>query len=205
MHFTPQLCRLGVAAVNEPEILPGGCARCEFGARVKIVEPCNLYGCKIGDDCFIGPFTEIQKRVRVGARTRVQSHGFICELVTIGEDCFVGHGVMFINDTFSTGGPARGRKELWRETVIGNRVSIGSNATIMPVEIVDDVVIGAGAVVTRDITARRDLCRAIRRANCPSVTAQITKGIDAGAFRRSASPISEHQERDRRRDRRRHP
>jgi acetyltransferase-like isoleucine patch superfamily enzyme len=88
----------------------------------------------------------------VGARTRVQSHAFICELVTIGEDCFVGHGVMFVNDTFSTGGPARGNRELWRETVIGNRVSIGSNATIMPVRIADDVVIGAGSVVTRDIT-----------------------------------------------------
>jgi acetyltransferase-like isoleucine patch superfamily enzyme len=73
-------------------------------------------------------------------------------LVTIGEDCFIGHSVMFINDTFASGGPARGRKELWRETVMGNRVSIGSNATILPVRIVDDVIIGAGAVVTRDIT-----------------------------------------------------
>jgi len=72
-------------------------------------------------------------------------------LVTIGEDCFIGHGVMFINDTFATGGPAKGQKELWRETVIGNRVSIGSNATIMPVRIVDGVVIGAGSVVTKDI------------------------------------------------------
>lgn len=124
-----------------------------FGARVKIVEPCNLYNCEIGDDCFVGPFTEVQKGVTVGARTRVQSHAFICELVTIGEDCFVGHGVMFINDTFATGGPARGDKTLWRNTVIGNRVSIGSNATIMPVRIVDDVVIGAGSVVTKDIAA----------------------------------------------------
>ena len=89
----------------------------------------------------------------VGARSRVQSHAFICELVTIGEDCFVGHGVTFINDAFASGGPARGKKELWRETVIGNRVSIGSNATIMPVRIADDVVIGAGSVVTRDIMA----------------------------------------------------
>ena len=89
----------------------------------------------------------------VGARSRVQSHAFICELVTIGEDCFIGHGVMFINDTFASGGPARGQKELWRETVIGNRVSIGSNATILPVRIADDVVIGAGSVVTKDITA----------------------------------------------------
>lgn len=123
----------------------------KFGERVKLVEPCNLYGCEIADDCFVGPFTEIQAGAVVGARTRVQSHAFICELVSIGEDCFVGHGVMFINDTFSTGGPARGRRELWRATKIGNRVSIGSNATIMPVSIADDVVIGAGSVVTKDI------------------------------------------------------
>ena len=123
----------------------------KFGARVTIVEPCNLYGCEIGDDCFVGPFTEIQKTVRIAARTRVQSHAFICELVSIGEDCFIGHGVMFVNDTFSTGGPARGNKDLWRSTTIGNRVSIGSGAVILPVTICDDVVIGAGAVVTRDI------------------------------------------------------
>src|SRR3954466_15587072 len=140
--------------MNEPEILHAGVRDVVFGARVKIVEPCNLYGCEIGDDCFIGPFTEIQKSARIGARTRVQSHAFVCELVTIGEDCFIGHGVMFINDTFATGGPARGKKELWRATTIGNRVSIGSNATILPVTICDDVVIGAGAVVTKDITAR---------------------------------------------------
>src|SRR6266849_7671336 len=139
--------------MNQPDIRHIGVRDVEFGARVRIVEPSNLYGCKIGDDCFVGPFTEIQKGVSIGARTRVQSHAFICELVAIGEDCFVGHGVMFINDTFLTGGPSGGRKELWRETVIGNRVSIGSNATIMPVRIVDDVVIGAGSVVTGDITA----------------------------------------------------
>ena len=122
-----------------------------FGARVKLIEPCNLYGCHIGDDCFIGPFTEIQKTARVGARTRVQSHAFICEMVSIGEDCFIGHGVVFINDTFAIGSPARGKKEFWRATSIGDRVSIGSNATILPVRICDDVVIGAGAVVTKDI------------------------------------------------------
>jgi len=138
--------------VNAPELYQAGVRDVAFGDRVKLVEPCNLYGCTIGDDCFIGPFTEIQKGVVIGARTRVQSHAFICELVAIGEDCFIGHGVVFINDTFATGGPARGRKELWRETKIGNHVSIGSNATILPVRIADNVVIGAGAVVTRDIT-----------------------------------------------------
>lgn len=138
--------------MKQPDIHHAGIREVTFGADVKIVEPCNVYGCRIGDGCFIGPFTEIQKGVVIGARTRVQSHAFVCELVTIGEDCFIGHGVMFVNDTFSTGGPARGRRELWRETVVGNRVSIGSNATIMPVKITDDVVIGAGAVVTKDIT-----------------------------------------------------
>jgi acetyltransferase-like isoleucine patch superfamily enzyme len=137
--------------MNLPIIHEIDIANVTFGLRVKIVKPCNLYGCEIGDDCFIGPFTEIQKTVKIGARTRVQSHAFVCELVTVGEDCFIGHGAAFINDTFSTGGPARGNKQLWRATVIGNRVSIGSNATILPVRICDDVVIGAGSVVTRDI------------------------------------------------------
>jgi acetyltransferase-like isoleucine patch superfamily enzyme len=124
----------------------------EFGDGVTIVEPVNLYGCRIGTGAFIGPFVEIQKGVTIGARTRVQSHSFVCELVTIGEDCVVAHGVMFVNDTFATGGPARGDVSLWKSTRVGNHVSIGSNATILPVSICDHVVIGAGAVVTRDIT-----------------------------------------------------
>jgi len=124
-----------------------------FGKNVKVVLPANLYGCQIGDDCFIGPFTEIQKDVIIGKRTKIQSHTFICELVSIGGGCFIGHGVMFINDTFSGGGPAQGDKSKWKSTSIGNYVSIGSNATIMPVHICDNVVIGAGAVVTKDILA----------------------------------------------------
>jgi acetyltransferase-like isoleucine patch superfamily enzyme len=139
-------------AAASPQLLANGIKDVRFGANVKVVEPVNLYGCTIGDDCFIGPFVEIQKNVTIGARTRVQSHSFICELVSIGEDCVVAHGVMFINDTFSTGGPARGNTALWKATKIGDRVSIGSNATILPVRIADDVVIGAGAVVTRDIS-----------------------------------------------------
>lgn len=123
-----------------------------FGLDVTVVEPCNLYGCKIGDGCFIGPFVEIQKDVVIGQRTKIQSHAFICELVTIGDDCFVSHGVMFVNDLLATGGPARGDKSLWKSTKIGNRVSIGTNATVLPVEICDNVVVGAGAVVTKDIS-----------------------------------------------------
>lgn len=125
----------------------------DFGEAVVIVAPANVYGCRLGDGVFVGPFVEIQKDVEIGPRTRIQSHAFICELVTIGSDCFVGHGVMFVNDVFAHGGPARGDKTLWRVTRIGDRVSIGSNATILPVNICDDVVIGAGAVVTRDIVA----------------------------------------------------
>lgn len=123
-----------------------------FGENVKIVEPVNIYGCSIGDNCFVGPFVEIQKDVTIGNNTKVQSHTFICELVSIGNDCFIGHGVMFINDLFQNGGPARGNKDLWKSTQIGNNVSIGSNATILPVQICDNVVIGAGTVVTKDIT-----------------------------------------------------
>lgn len=121
------------------------------GAGVKIVEPSNVYDCDLGDQVFVGPFVEIQKGVRIGARTRVQSHAFVCELVTIGADCFIGHGVMFVNDTFEKGGPARGDRSLWKSTTIGDHVSIGSNATILPVRICDGAVIGAGAVVTRDV------------------------------------------------------
>lgn len=123
----------------------------QIGKDVVIVRPVNIYGCSIGDNCFIGPFVEIQKDVQIGARTKIQSHAFVCELVNIGEDCFIGHGVMFINDVFAKGGPAKGDKSLWKSTTVGNQVSIGSNATILPVSICDNVVIGAGAVVTKSI------------------------------------------------------
>ena len=123
----------------------------DFGRKVRIIEPCNLYGCSLGDDVFVGPFVEIQRGVIIGARTRVQSHSFICEGVTLGEDCVISHGVMFINDLLR-GGPARGDRSLWRKTQVANGVAIGTNATILPVRIGENVVIGAGAVVTRDIT-----------------------------------------------------
>ena len=129
-----------------------GIVNVAFGKNVTVVEPVNMYGCTIGDKTFVGPFVEIQKDVTIGKHCKVQSHAFICELVTIGDHCFIGHGVMFINDLFQTGGPAMGNKDLWKSTHIGNHVSIGSNATILPVRICDHVVIGAGAVVTKDIT-----------------------------------------------------
>lgn len=140
--------------MSEPIILHSGIVDVTFGTQVKVVQPVNLYGCHIGDQCFIGPFVEIQNQVRIGRNTRIQSHSFICSLVDIGDDCFIAHGVMFINDNFASGGPS-GRDPLkWKKTFIGNKVSIGSNATILPVSICDGVVVGAGAVVTKDITRR---------------------------------------------------
>lgn len=137
--------------MGEPKLKQAGIVDVQFGKNVTVVQPVNLYGCHIGNDVFVGPFVEIQKDVHIGARTKIQSHTFVCELVTIGDDCFIGHGVMFINDLFANGGPSRGNKTLWQSTRIGNHVSIGSNATILPVRICVDVVIGAGSVVTRDI------------------------------------------------------
>ena len=131
----------------------GNIKNVQFGENVFIVEPTNLYGCKIGNNVKIGPFVEIQKDVSIGERTKIQSHSFICELVDIGKDCFIGHGVMFINDTFAKGGPARGDKSLWKQTRIGDNVSIGSNVTILPVTVCNNVVIGAGSVVTKNIKA----------------------------------------------------
>jgi acetyltransferase-like isoleucine patch superfamily enzyme len=137
--------------MGQPQIRTSGIVDVTFGERVSVVQPVNLYGCTIGDDCFIGPFVEIQRGVVIGKRCRIQSHAFLCELVAIGDDCFISHGAMFINDLFATGGPAKGRPDLWRSTRIGSHVSVGTNATILPVVICDHVVIGAGAVVTKDI------------------------------------------------------
>ncbi|MFL2913061.1 MAG: acyltransferase [Opitutales bacterium] len=122
-----------------------------LGKNITIIEPCNLYNCSVGDNSFIGPFVEIQKGVTIGKNCKIQSHSFICELVTISDDCTVAHGVMFINDKFQLGGPAKGEKSLWGKTFIGKGVSIGSNATILPVKICEGSVIGAGSVVTKDI------------------------------------------------------
>lgn len=137
--------------MSVPTIRQSGIRDVSFGDNVIITEPVNLYECSIGEGTFIGPFVEIQKNSCIGKRCKIQSHAFICELVTIGDNCFVSHGAMFINDSFAGGGPAGGDRSLWKATVIGTNVSIGTNATILPVTIVDNVVVGAGAVVTRDI------------------------------------------------------
>jgi len=121
-----------------------------FGKNCKIIEPVNIYGSKIGNSVFVGPFVEIQKNSIIGDNTRVQSHSFICEKVTIGKECFISHGVMFINDLIKYGKIAKNTK-LFKKTMIGNRVIIGSNATILPVNISNDIVVGAGSVVTKNL------------------------------------------------------
>jgi acetyltransferase-like isoleucine patch superfamily enzyme len=140
-----------MGSMIKPALKQAGIIDVKFGENVTVVEPVNIYGCTIGDESFVGPFVEIQRGVTIGKRCRIQSHSFICELVTIGDDCFISHGAMFINDAFVSGGPTADR-QLWRSTKLGDCVSIGTNATILPVTICDRVVVGAAAVVTKDIT-----------------------------------------------------
>jgi len=138
-------------ATPRPTIHESSIRDVTFGTDVTVVQPVNLYECIIGEDSFIGPFVEVQKGVEVGKRCKIQSHSFICELVTIGDDCFISHGAMFINDRFEGGGAAGGDESKWERTVVEDDVAIGTNATILPVRICSGAVIGAGAVVTKDI------------------------------------------------------
>jgi len=120
----------------------------QLGENVKIIEPVNLYECTIGDNSLIGPFVEIQGDVFIGKNTRIQSHSFICKGVTIGDNCFISHGTMFINDKFDS--PDL-KSWIMRKTKVGDNVRIGSNATLLPVTIGDNSIIGAGAVVTKKV------------------------------------------------------
>ena len=136
---------------NKPKFCSSTIRDVQFGLDVTVVEPCNLYECKIGNASFIGPFVEIQSNTKIGEKCRVQSHSFICSHVTIGNNCFIGHGVTFTNDLFKEGFPD---SSAMIPTQIGNNVSIGSNATILPISICDGVVIGAGSVVTKNIKTK---------------------------------------------------
>ena len=136
---------------DRPKLYQAGIRDVKFGDEVRVIEPVNLYECEISNNCFIGPFVEIQRGVRIGESTKIQSHTFICELVSIGSNCFIGHGVMFVNDRFNTGKPAGGDQSKWENTIISDHVYIGSNVTLLPATICEHVVIGAGSVVTRDI------------------------------------------------------
>lgn len=123
----------------------------KFGENCTIIDPCNLYECELGNNVFVGPFVEITKGVKIEDNTRISSHSFICDMVTIGKNCFIGHGVMFTNDLFKDGKIINDRSR-WFKTHIGDNVIIGSNATILPVNISANIVVGAGSVVTKDLT-----------------------------------------------------
>lgn len=120
----------------------------KLGSDVKIISPVNLYQCEIGNGTKIGPFVEIQSDAKIGNYCIISSHSFICSGVEIQDGTFIGHGVMFINDVFDS--PSINE---WRmnKTRIGKNVRIGSNATILPVTIGDNCIIGAGSVVTKDV------------------------------------------------------
>lgn len=127
------------------------------GVRIALPDLVNLYGCAIGDDTKVGPFVEIQKGVAVGARCKISSHSFLCEGVTVEDEVFVGHGVMFINDiepraTAADGTPQTQADWTVAPTLIRRRASIGTGAIIMGgVTVGEGAMIGAGAVVTRDV------------------------------------------------------
>jgi UDP-2-acetamido-3-amino-2,3-dideoxy-glucuronate N-acetyltransferase len=131
----------------------------KLGVNVKIYHPdqVNLYGCTIGDDSRVGSFVEIQKNSVIGARCKISSHSFICEGVNIEDEVFVGHGVMFTNDRFpkatnSDGSPMGDEDWKVEITLVKQRASIGSNATIVPgVTIGKQALVGAGSVVTKDV------------------------------------------------------
>lgn len=122
-----------------------------FGENCTVVEPVNMYECNLGNNVFVGPFVEITKGVSIGNNTRISSHSFICNLVTIGKNCFIAHGVMFTNDLFKDGKIINDKSRFFK-TSVGNNVIIGSNSTILPVKISSNIVIGAGSVVTKDLT-----------------------------------------------------
>jgi len=136
--------------LNKFDKLKSQIKKVKFGKRCKVLDPVNLYGCKLGNSVFVGPFVEIQKNVSIGNNTRIQSHSFICEKVTIGSNCFISHGVMFINDLVRKGKIKRKSKS-FKKTFVGDNVVIGSNSTILPVKISKNIVIGAGSVVTKSL------------------------------------------------------
>lgn len=124
---------------------------CKIGKNTKIWNFVNLYGCQIGDNCVIGSFVEIQSNVKIGNNVTISSHSFICSLVTIEDDVFIGHGVMTINDVNPPSKKRTGSTKEWKETLIKKGAVIGSNSTLFPVTVGENSVVGAGSVVTRNV------------------------------------------------------
>ena len=150
-----------------------------LGEDVRFFGYCNAYGCSIGDGSRIGPFVEIQRDVSIGRRVKVQSHAFICSGVTIEDEVFVGHGVMFTNDKFPRATNADGCLQgdgdwTLERTVVGRRAAIGTNATILcGITIGEEAVIGAGSVVLADVPAR-----AVVAGNPARILRYLEPGMD---------------------------
>jgi len=129
----------------------------KLGQGVKLSKFINLYGCEVGDESKIGAFVEIQKNATVGKRCKISSHTFVCEGVTIEDNVFIGHGVMFINDSYPRATAADGNLQTeadWKveRTVVKKGASIGSGATILSnVSIGENAIVGTGSVVTKDV------------------------------------------------------
>jgi acetyltransferase-like isoleucine patch superfamily enzyme len=123
----------------------------KIGNKTKIWEFANIFGCEIGTNCSIGSYVEIQSNVSIGNNVTISSHSFICSLVSIEDDVFVGHGVMTINDLHPPSFKRTGSNKDWKKTIIKKGAVIGSNVTLLPVTIGENSEIGAGAVVTNDV------------------------------------------------------
>jgi acetyltransferase-like isoleucine patch superfamily enzyme len=130
----------------------------KLGVNVKLSKFINLYGCEIGDETKIGAFVEVQKNATIGKRCKISSHTFVCEGVTIEDNVFIGHGVMFINDTYpraTTDGQLQTEAD-WKveRTVVKKGASVGTGVTILAnVTIGENAIVGAGSVVTKDVPA----------------------------------------------------
>lgn len=120
---------------------------CEIGPNSKVWRFVNMYGATLGSDCMVGSFVEIQRDVNVGDSCRIQTHAFLCSRVTLDDEVFVSHGAKFINDVH----PPSKEPDQWEETVIQNNAVIGTNATLLPIKVGSNALVGAGAVVTEDV------------------------------------------------------
>lgn len=135
------------------KMIDSGVREVTYGKNVRVIMPVNLYECELHDDVFIGPFVEIQKGCVIGRGSRVQSHTFICENVSLGANCFIGHNVSFANDLFRAGGPDPDPAG-WIRICLGDNVTVGSGATILTDSICSGAVIGAGSVVVKPVTRK---------------------------------------------------